>query len=437
MLICKNILLLLFLTSTVWCHAVSGEGNITSEKRQVTEFRDLTINGPFKIVFTNDYHSDFFIKTETDKNLQQYITVTQIDLSVFVNIKPGVKIEKFSKLVLYIDNRDIHSLTINSNTNQVSDIVWPMICERAHLKISGSIPISVNLKLMCHQPQHTSASFNDKINHSRLVAEIDNARTTNLSGDLEEADIVNNGAGAMKAYDLKVDLLRIRNNSIAAVEVYSDHEFNINNTGSGHIYYRGEGTVRELKESMKGTTCREDYTAEEKPALAKTATIASKITTSGFNTDSFFLIMSDRDQLHRQHLKQGDTLQTTQDDAENFICLQWYLEHYGYPEFNNMELNGLLAAIIDHIDNYENFEAVKIYLLKAVKEGKLLPNTFAYANDRSFIAAHKRPLYYYFFAGSEWDNRYKPDAEEQKAVNSIRHEIGLPDYPHFLNGKYF
>lgn len=118
----SNIAFLLFLY-TAYVHAgISGDGNVTSEKRNVSEFRHLTINGPFKIVFSDDPHSDFYIRIETDHNLQQYVTVTQMGNDAFVNIKPGISIESFTKMVLYVDNRDIHALTINSNSREKSEL---------------------------------------------------------------------------------------------------------------------------------------------------------------------------------------------------------------------------------------------------------------------------------------------------------------------------
>ena len=429
-----KILIATCITIPLFCKAVSGDGNVTSEKRTVTSFRDITINGPFKIITRNGAYDDFLIRIETDKNLQQYVTVTQVGLGVFINIKPDADIEKFTKMDLYVDTRNIRSLSINSNSSIPSDIILPMTCPGCRLSISGSIPISVTVQVSCHDVNHKGDPFYDKVNHAKLIADINNARATRLSGDLEEADILNNGSGALDAYDLRPDLLRIRNNSSAAVEVYSMNDFKINNTGNGHIYYKGEGTVSELKESAAGTVCREEYISQKKPdSRSDKPTIKNK---TGFNTDSLFEIMLERDQLHRQG-KSNETLQTSEDDAENFECLKWYLSKHGYPEFDKDLLKAMFPTLLMHIDNYENFMQIKGYLLKALKTRKLAPNTYAYSYDRCLIAAHLAPIYYYFLPESVWDKQYKPSIKEQKKVNAARQEIGLPDYPLLLNGKSF
>ena len=427
-------LILLCLTAPPLCKAVTGDGNVTSEKRTVSSFRDITITGPFKIITRNGAYDDFLIRIETDKNLQQYVTVTQAGLGVFISIKPDADIEKFSKMDLYVDTRNIRSLSINSNSSIPSDIILPMTCPGCRLSISGSIPISVTVQVSCHDVNHKGDPFYDKVNHAKLIADINNARTTRLSGDLEEADILNNGSGALDAYDLRPDLLRIRNNSSAAAEVYSMNDFKINNTGTGHIYYKGEGTVSELKESTAGTVCREEYISQKKPDLRSDKPIVK--TKTGFNTDSLFEIMLERDQLHRKG-KSNETLHTSEDDAENFECLKWYLSKYGYPEFDKDILKAMFPTLLMHIDNYENFMQIKGYLLKALKNHKLAPNTYAYSYDRSLIAACMQPIFYYFLPGSVWDKQYKPTIEEQKKVNDARQDIGLPDYPLLLHGKNF
>lgn len=419
----RNILIAILLSGRV-CGAVSGDGNVIAEKRTVTEFRQLTINGPFKIVFSDDAKSDFLIKIETDKNLQQYVTVTQIGLCVFVNIQPGVNIEKFTKMILYVDNRDIHALTINSNSREKSE--FSMNACNITLRITGSIPISIRVKT------------------EKLIAEINNEMTTKLSGDAKEVDIIDNGTGAVEAYDVINSLLRVKNKSIAAVEVYSANDFKIDNSGSGYIYYKGEGTVSELKESIKGTVCREEYKTTVIIAPVKQDVPLIRKETRGFNTDSLFQVMMERDQRHRK-VKLDDTIHCALDDAENFICLKWYLKKYGYPKISIDTLMTMFPTLFMHIDNYENFMQIRGILLQAMKDGKLQPNTYAYSYDRSMIGddrnksvtSHHRPCYFYFLPGSEWDKQYKPTPKELEEVNKQREIINLPPYPGLLNGKYF
>lgn len=293
-----------------------------------------------------------------------------------------------------------------------------MVACNVTLKITGSIPISINIKT------------------AKLIADIKNERTTRLSGEVKEADIIDNGDGAVAAYDLKSPLIRVKNNAAAVVEVYGSHDFKMDNRDRGHIYYKGEGTVSELNETIKGTICREEYSAAPLPVKKDIPTKDSII--NGFNRDSLFRLMMARDQQHRGSNHGDSAKYIHEDDAENFICLKWYFEHFGYPHFSDMEYQVGLGAMIMHIDNYENFMQLRDVLLRAVMDGNLLPSTYAYACDRSMIAKdHDRPRYFYFFPGSDWDLKYKPTTSEFEGVNKLRKEIGLPSYPGLLNGKYF
>lgn len=299
---------ILIISTLLFCHlcrAVTGDGNVIAEKRIVHQFSHLTINGPFKIITSNDPHSDFFIKIETDKNLQEYVTVTETGNSVFVNLKPGIDIRKFTKLVLYIDNRNIQSLTINSNTNEPSDISLPVICHDSQLRINGSIPISVRVQVICHQVSHLTDSTGmldpNAINYARLVAQINNTRSTTIYGDIEEALIINDGTGEINAADLKVDLLRVRNNNVASIEVYSDHDLKVNNTASGYVYYSGSGAITELKQAGQGIVCRDEslITDISPSSHVEVSPQIKSVRDIGFNTDSLWGAMMVRDQRHR------------------------------------------------------------------------------------------------------------------------------------------
>ena len=407
--------------------AVSGDGNVTKEKLAISDFRNLTVNGPFKLVFSNNSQSDYILKLETDKNLHQYISTTQIGNDVFVSLKPEAPVKKFTKLILYIDNRDIHSLSIKANTNEETDIPLMMGCENTHIKINGSIPISI-----CEKEASQRAYGAVRNKHSRLLLEANNARSIKLKGHIDEADIINTGTGAVMAYELRADKIRVRNTNIAAVEVYSAVELKINNTGTGHVYYKGEGSLSELKEQLANSTCREEYLPDTKPLETTSTKPISAKSSLGFNADSLFEAMLERDQKPRK-VKPGDTIHSTIEDTENFECLKWYFSHYGYPDVAAI----YPATLIMHIDNYQRFMQLDKYLLQAVKEKKLQSNTYAYSYDRSLLAAGMRPRYFYFFRDSEWDIQNKLTKEETIEVNKHRQEIGLPEYPKLLNGKYF
>jgi hypothetical protein len=298
------------------------------------------------------------------------------------------------------------------------------------------------VQVICHQVSHLKDSTGtlnpNAINYARLVAQINNTRATTIAGDIEEAVIINDGIGEIKAAGLKADLLQVRNNTTSSIEIYSDHDLRINNTDSGYVYYSGKGAITELKQAGQGIVCRdESLVTDTSPAgHVEVSTQIKRVRDFGFDTDSLFGAMIVRDQRHRQG-KPGDTMHRAKDDAENFACLRWYLAKYGYPEFRADSLEGMCAAVFMHIDNYANFMQIKDELLKAVKEGKMQPNTYAYAYDRSLIAGHKDPVYYYFVPGSEWDTTLKPAKEYLPLVNKQRKQIGLPDYPLLLNGKYF
>lgn len=411
------------ITLLIWnlAFSVSGDGNVVSERRVVNSFNSLSITGPFKIVFSNNPNNDFFLQVTADKNLQQYVTIDQIGLSVFVNIKPGIDISRFTQMVLHVDNRDIHKLTINTNSFQQSEGSI-FSCDELHLKITGSTPIAFDIRTR------------------KLYAEISNLNTTSLMGEVEETVILNNNNGLLSCFNLKSNTLRLKNSGNGSVEIYGDKQLEITNQNMGHVYYSGAGILTKKIEAISGSICKEENApCSSLTYLSGKAAQTEEITNNTqieFNTDSLFQVMMERDQRHRKS-KQVDTINTLMEDAENFSCLKWYLNKYGYPDIKTDSLRVMFTTLFMHIDNCSNFLEIKDLLAKAVKDKKLQPNVYAYSYDRSLIASKKEPIFYYFPPGSAFEIQHKPLKEDLPKINKARKEIGLPVYPYLLNGKYF
>ncbi|MBS1595005.1 MAG: DUF2807 domain-containing protein [Bacteroidetes bacterium] len=435
----RHLLFLLTISLCLHCGAVTGDGQVTTVKRKVGQFTTLTIDGPFQIVTSDDPYSDFFIATEADQNLQQYIDVTETAAAAHVRLRPGTAIERYTKLIIHVDIRTIQSLAIHAITDQRSDITMPVICHGGQLKVTGSIPITIHVKVACHKVAHLpgpeGALQPGGINYTHLVAEINNARTTTLTGDIEEMDILHTGSGQLSAYELKADLVRIRHTTLAPAEVYSDHELQITGSGGGYVYYRGAGRLSSINLSAGAVACHE----EGGPPIASSPPVVplhtgGKKLVSGFDTDSLFAEMILRDQAHRRN---GVTTETVADDSINFELLRWYMARYGYPIFEADSLMGMSAALFMHIDRRDHFELIKTKLQQAVRDGKMLANTYAYTCDRCMIAGQEAPVYYYFPPGSDFDLKYVPQGAALDRANRDRADIGLPPYHSWLHGKYF
>lgn len=256
----KYLLSFLLWMTYLFCQAITGNGHVTALERSANNFKNLTIDGPFKLIFSNDPKIPFKIKIETDSNLQDSVAVNLLSpTDVYIKLNTGVKTGDFTKLIVYVNHDIFTSLTIISYTSEASEITLPVHCYSTSLKITGSIPISIKAQVNCHNVEYNKGKAYDKINHAKLILDVNNERTTTISGMLDEAIISNTGTGALRAYALKTYKMTLLNSSKASAEIYSAGDFKINNTRDGHVYYRGEGQLGLMKELVAGTVCREDY----------------------------------------------------------------------------------------------------------------------------------------------------------------------------------
>lgn len=409
----------LLLQSPAYAGEVIGNGKVTIEKRIVNADNEIHITGPFSVVASDDPNGEL-LQIETDQNLQRSVIVETINSIIYVTIKAGTEIKTFTKMNVYIHNLNMHAIVLRSDNPETSVITMDGGCEHKHVTIEGSNPAFITLM------------------GATLIANINDESTVYIGGNLYDALIEKKGSGMLAAYDLKTGNMKLKDLGIGATEVYANVSLMVHNDSAGNIYYKGTATSLDIKETGTGVSCREGYGDTIKGDIVaetpKSQNLKHHIT-DGIDVDSLFADMMERDQKPRR-IKAGEIIQAKAADNENFRILKWFLDKYGYPEIGTDSTRAMFPTLFVHIDDYGHFMQIKDHLLKAVKDGKLPPNEYAYAYDRSMTSSSRVPYYYYLMPGSPLQMKYKPSGKEKKEVDQRRKEIGLPAYPLLFNGNY-
>jgi len=216
---------------------IMGTGNVTKEERAVTGFSKLVLNGVFKTVISQD-GGPASVRVETDQNLQKTVEVKNEGETLEISTKEGFNFNNPSKMVVYVNVKDLSSISNKSIGAVESD---------------GTIK-ATDLYLK----DDAVGKMNLSLDVQKLTAVLNAVGTTTLTGSATVADFDNNSVGKLSAEDLKVDTLTIKNNAVGKVEVYAEKEISIDHNGVGTLHYHGPATVTRLKDNGVGKVSKAD-----------------------------------------------------------------------------------------------------------------------------------------------------------------------------------
>jgi hypothetical protein len=213
------------------------DGKVVTETHTVGDFTKLKLNGVFRIVISQD-GGPVWVKVETDQNLQQTVEMKNEGDELMVGSKSELHFPNPTKMVVYINVKELKSLTNNS---------------LGKVETSGKIKAQ-DLYLKNDAVGKTILSLDVQA----LTAKLDAVGATILSGSAGNAHFDNNSVGKLEAYNLKTDTLSITNKAVGAVEVDAEQEITIVHEGVGSLHYRGAAKATSIKDNGVGKVSKAD-----------------------------------------------------------------------------------------------------------------------------------------------------------------------------------
>jgi hypothetical protein len=177
--------------------SIKGSGNVTTEKKQVTDFENLDISGVFNVILKQSDKAD--VTVEADDNLQQYVTVENRNNTLYVKTKEKINIRGAKKTNIYISLVNISKL---KNT-----LV-------GNLSTSGVIALK-NVDI------NTSAVGNTTLNVKvdKLSLQISAVGNTDIEGSAPNCSITNSAVGNLDAAKLAVEKMTLKNSAVGNTTV--------------------------------------------------------------------------------------------------------------------------------------------------------------------------------------------------------------------------
>jgi len=201
---------------------VRGEGNVTSDQRNLPSFREVNSYGSFDVTLTTgDQHS---VKVEAEQNLQQYIETEIEGSTLVIRTRRGYNLRPNHDIKIHVTAPSYRSLSSYGSGNMYSEGL-----------ITSADPVSLEIA--------GSGNINAEVDAPSLSAEISGSGNMLLSGTVKNFSSSIRGSGSIKAADMKSDEGKVEIAGSGNVEITANNKLDVRIMGSGDVRYRGNAQI--------------------------------------------------------------------------------------------------------------------------------------------------------------------------------------------------
>ena len=197
---------------------IRGNGNIKTEDRSVSSFKNIDVSGAAKVMVSQGNQPS--VKIEGDENLLQYMEVRQEGDKIIVRERQGFRLIPTGDLRVYVTAPVFNRI----DASGACDII-------GQTKISNP----ENMEM------HVSGAGNIKmeVDAPRLTSTVSGSGSIYLKGQTKEVDLELTGAGHAHCYDLLSENTRVDISGAGSAEVYASVKLQADVSGAGSVSYKG------------------------------------------------------------------------------------------------------------------------------------------------------------------------------------------------------
>ena len=218
-----------------WGKRVRGDGNIKTEDRSVSSFKNVEVSGAAKVFVSQGDQSS--VKIEGDENLLQYIEVNQEGDKIVVRERPGFNLQPTSDLKVYVTAPVYNKIDASGACDIIGQtkIVNP---EDLDLQVSGAGDIRM------------------EVDAPRLSADVSGSGSIDLKGQTKDVRLDLTGAGKAHCYDLLAENAKVDITGAGSAEVYASVKLDADVSGAGDVRYKGNASTVNQNVSGAGSVKR-------------------------------------------------------------------------------------------------------------------------------------------------------------------------------------
>jgi hypothetical protein len=201
---------------------VRGNGNIKTEDRTVTNFRNVRVGGAYKLFISQG--DQYAVKIEGDENLLPYVVVSKEGDRVVIRNREHYNLNPSNDLRIYVTAPVYNDIEASG----ASDIIGQakiVNSEELHLHVSGAGDIRM------------------EVDAPRLRADISGAGTINLKGQTKDVRLDLSGAGNAHCYELLAENTTVEITGAGDAQVYASVKLDAHVSGAGSVSYKGNAAT--------------------------------------------------------------------------------------------------------------------------------------------------------------------------------------------------
>ena len=219
-----------------------GNGNVTTQERQVSDFDAIKVGCAIRLYISQGDKQS--VKVETDENLQDKITtkVSNGTLNLDCN-----NVNNATKMDVYVTAVKLTKLDASGASKVIGDS--PMKSDVFGLYISGAAKVNMNLETGIFNNE-TSGAANSTITLNAKTAntEVSGAGNLALKGIAEKHKTEVSGAGNLKAMELVTDYTDAEVSGAGNAKVMARKQLKADLSGAGNLTYIDKNNVKKIAE---------------------------------------------------------------------------------------------------------------------------------------------------------------------------------------------
>jgi hypothetical protein len=216
---------------------VHGNGNIKTEDRSVSDFKNVEVGGAAKILVSQGDHPA--VKIETDENLLQYIEVRQEGNKIYIREKRGFNLRPTHEIRVYVTAAVFNSIDASGACDIIGETKITN-AEALELQVSGAGDIKM------------------EVDAPKLSAEVTSSGSVNLKGQTKEVSYELTGAAQAHCYDLLAENTKVEISGAGSAEVYASVKLDAQVSGAGEVKYKGNASTVNQHVSGAGSVHKAD-----------------------------------------------------------------------------------------------------------------------------------------------------------------------------------
>lgn len=203
------------------CSTITGNGNITTETRNVGEFNSIDVSGGLKVYISQS--ADFAVRVETDENIQEVI-LTEVKDNVLRIKQENMTNLNATRIKIYVSapmfkNFDASGASTIISENKIN------LQETITIDVSGSS----DAKLELSTPQ--------------IAVELSGASSVTLKGETRDVSIDGSGSSDIHAFDLLAETINLDLSGASNADVFASKNIQVEASGASNVRYKGNASV--------------------------------------------------------------------------------------------------------------------------------------------------------------------------------------------------